>query len=151
MEEFSCWRWWLSSSGKWHRVALIRTDISEDCIASIFSSHSCTLKMEATRSSETSVLIRATRCHFPEDDNHHSHRRGNLKSFSCWSLSILLTRVHCTHTYRQPYWSKVLCKYVWISHWCVNSGSVLKMEPSEWWCNGLCHWWCNIVPIGIRV
>jgi hypothetical protein len=26
--------------------------------------------MEAIRSSETSVLIRATRCHFPEDDNH---------------------------------------------------------------------------------
>jgi hypothetical protein len=36
--------------------------------------------MEAIRSSETSVLIRATRCHLPEDDNHHSHRRGNLKS-----------------------------------------------------------------------
>jgi hypothetical protein len=27
-------------------------------------------KMEAIRSSETSVLIRATRCHLPEDDNH---------------------------------------------------------------------------------
>jgi hypothetical protein len=40
--------------------------------------------MEAIRSSETSVLIRATRCHFPEDDNHHSHRRGNLKSYAIW-------------------------------------------------------------------
>jgi hypothetical protein len=40
------------------------------------------LKMEAIRSSETSVLIRATRCHFPENDNHHSHRRGNLKSYN---------------------------------------------------------------------
>jgi hypothetical protein len=30
-----------------------------------------TLKMEAIRSSETSVLIRATRRHLPEDDNHH--------------------------------------------------------------------------------
>jgi hypothetical protein len=38
--------------------------------------------MEAIRSSETSVLIRATRCHLPEDDNHHSHRRGNLKSYN---------------------------------------------------------------------
>jgi hypothetical protein len=38
-------------------------------------------KMEAIRSSETSVLIRATRCHLPEDDNHHSHRRGHLKSY----------------------------------------------------------------------
>jgi hypothetical protein len=27
------------------------------------------------------VLIRATRRHLPEDDNHHSHRRGNLKSY----------------------------------------------------------------------
>jgi hypothetical protein len=38
--------------------------------------------MEAIRSSETSVLIRATRRHLPEDDNHHSHRRGNLKSYN---------------------------------------------------------------------
>jgi hypothetical protein len=40
--------------------------------------------MEAIRSSETSVLIRATRRHLPEDDNHHSHRRGNLKSYKYW-------------------------------------------------------------------
>jgi hypothetical protein len=43
--------------------------------------YSYTLKMEAIRSSETSVLIRATRRHLPEDDNHHSYRRGNLKSY----------------------------------------------------------------------
>jgi hypothetical protein len=62
---------WLSSSGRWHRVALIRTDVSEDRIAS----------------SETSVLITATRCHLPEDDNHHSHRRGNLKSYYVKTVS----------------------------------------------------------------
>jgi hypothetical protein len=76
-------------------VALIITDVSVDRIASIFRVHECKqvtersckllyrhrLKMEAIRSSETSVLIRATRCHLPEGDNHHSHRRGNLKSY----------------------------------------------------------------------
>jgi hypothetical protein len=47
--------------------------------------------MEAIRSSETSVLIRATRCHLPEDDNHHSHRRGNLKSYNTTGcLNIIL-------------------------------------------------------------
>jgi hypothetical protein len=34
-----------------------------------------TLKMEAIRSSETSVLIRATRRHLPEDDNHQDYDR----------------------------------------------------------------------------
>jgi hypothetical protein len=38
-------------------------------LRSVTCSHSCTLKMEAIRSSETSVLIRATRGHLPEDDN----------------------------------------------------------------------------------
>jgi hypothetical protein len=36
--------------------------------------------MEATRSSETSVYIKATRYHFPEYGILHSHRRENLKS-----------------------------------------------------------------------
>jgi hypothetical protein len=75
-------------------VALIRTDVSEDqsptslclykslLLRSVTCSHSCTLNMEAIRSSETSVLIRATRCHLPEDNNHHCHRRGNLKSYT---------------------------------------------------------------------
>jgi hypothetical protein len=40
-----------------------------------------TLKMEAIRSSETSVYTRSTRRHIPEDGILHSHRRENLKSY----------------------------------------------------------------------
>jgi hypothetical protein len=43
---------------------------------------SYTLKMEAIRSSETSVNTISTRRHIPEDDILHSHRRQNLKSYN---------------------------------------------------------------------
>jgi hypothetical protein len=39
------------------------------------------LKMEAIRSSETSVHTRSTRYHIPEDGILHSHRRVNLRSY----------------------------------------------------------------------
>jgi hypothetical protein len=40
------------------------------------------LMMEVVLSSETSVLIRATRRHIPEGGIHHSHRHENLKSYN---------------------------------------------------------------------
>jgi hypothetical protein len=39
------------------------------------------LKIEAIRSSETSVHQRSTRCHIPEDGILHTHCRVNLKSY----------------------------------------------------------------------
>jgi hypothetical protein len=69
------------SSGMLHRVALVRTDVSEELNASfirvtrigelvttlaVTSSPILVALMEALSSSETSVLTRATRCNIPE-------------------------------------------------------------------------------------
>jgi hypothetical protein len=86
-------------------VALVRTDISEERMNLLFllsvprllvtanvvasSPIFVTLMMEALRSSETSVLTRATRCNIPEDSIIHSHRGENLKSYMAltgWAL-----------------------------------------------------------------
>jgi hypothetical protein len=48
-----------------------------------------TLMKKALNSSETSILIRATRLNIPEDDILHSHCRENLKSYIAltgWTL-----------------------------------------------------------------
>jgi hypothetical protein len=44
---------------------------------------------DSIRSSETSVLTRATRRNIPVDDILHSRRRENLKSFGAHSYSLL--------------------------------------------------------------
>jgi hypothetical protein len=72
----------MASSGMLSRVALVRTDVSEELSASIISYNTAsvvpsspilvTLIMEALSSSETSVLIRATRLNVPEDAILHS-------------------------------------------------------------------------------
>jgi hypothetical protein len=65
------------SSGMLRRVAIIRTDVSEErrllVTASVVPSSPIlvTLMKEALGSSETSVLIRATRHNIPEDTIHH--------------------------------------------------------------------------------
>ena len=82
----------------WRRVDIVLTDVSEERIAPIFravkkenprllargfsSFLSPTLKMEAMRSSETSVNTISTWCHIPEDCFLHSHRCENLKSYT---------------------------------------------------------------------
>jgi hypothetical protein len=69
------------------RVALVRIGVSEEFSASIIrvigergTTILVTLMMEELSSSETSVLIGATRRNIPEDAIRHSHCRENLKS-----------------------------------------------------------------------
>jgi hypothetical protein len=80
------------SSGMLRRVALVRTDVSEERSASFIRvtgigelgttlAVTSTLMKEAIRSSETSILTTATRRNIPEGAILHSHRRKNLKSY----------------------------------------------------------------------
>jgi hypothetical protein len=73
----------MRSPGKWRRVVIIRTDVSEERIAYVIRVNRIseletslalnsslilfTVMMEAIRSSETLLLTRATRRHIPED------------------------------------------------------------------------------------
>jgi hypothetical protein len=96
----------MASSGMLRRVALVRTDVSEELSASFIrvflrsvrrllvtasvvpsSPILVTLMKEALRSSETSVLTRATRRNIPEYTIIHSPRRENLTSYILTSYS----------------------------------------------------------------
>jgi hypothetical protein len=110
------------TSGMLRRVALVRTDVSEEpsaffirmtricelgttlaVISSVrrlpvrasvvpISPILVTLMKEALGSSETSVLTRATRRNIPEGTILHSHRRENLK---CYNLEVRMRNVSC--------------------------------------------------------
>jgi hypothetical protein len=111
----------MASSGTLRRVALIRTDVSEELSVSIIrvtrlgeqsissqraSVVSCyvpsspilvTLMTEALSSSETSSLRRATRRNISEDAILHSHSRENLKLCNTGSGIFRKTRVRGTY------------------------------------------------------
>jgi hypothetical protein len=67
-------------------VALIRTDVTEDRIAYIFRVNEYEQVQSETVSSciggDSRNTTPSAKRHLPEDDNHHSHRRGNLKSYT---------------------------------------------------------------------
>jgi hypothetical protein len=98
--------WRMTYFGMLRRVALVRTDVSEELIVSFIkvtrigelgrtlavtrnrrtlrrhsSPNPVTLMKEVLRSSETSVLTRATRRNSQEDAILHNHRRENLKYY----------------------------------------------------------------------
>jgi hypothetical protein len=101
--------WRMESSGMLRRVALVRTDVSEELSASIIrvvflrsvrrllvtanviasSPILVTLMMEALSSSKTSVRTRVTWRNIPEDAILHSPRHENFKSYTAltgWTL-----------------------------------------------------------------
>jgi hypothetical protein len=80
----------MASSRTLCRVALVRTDVSEELSVSFIRVTSSpilvTLMKKALSSSKTSDFTRATRGNIPEVGILHSHRRENLKSYNDYQL-----------------------------------------------------------------
>jgi hypothetical protein len=88
----------MPSSEMWRRVGILLTDVDYSYLLTLVhrSWISYTLKMEAIRSSESSVNKISTRRYIPEHGILHSHRSENLKSyfaFNCLYLIILQFRL----------------------------------------------------------
>jgi hypothetical protein len=109
------------SSGMWCHVVLVRTNGSKKHITS--------LVLEAIRSSETSVLTRATWRQIPEDGILHSHRRektSDLTSVLHWKSAqsaVCMQWICCHHKFlktekkRQRYellWHTLIVDKSWI-------------------------------------
>jgi hypothetical protein len=90
----------MASSGMLRRVALVRTDVSEELSGSIIrvtrsgaltsSRILVTLLMEALSSSETSDLTRVTQCKIPEDAIPHINtlsEYNHLHNLTCFTSS----------------------------------------------------------------
>jgi hypothetical protein len=124
------------SSGMLLRVALVRTDVSEEPIASFIrvkyqvflrsvrrllvaacvvpsSPILVTPMKEALGSSETSVLTRATRHNISEDTILRSHRRENLKSYTVCIRAEVFTAVTMKNG---VFWGVRPCGFSYKSH-----------------------------------
>jgi hypothetical protein len=81
------------SSGMLLRVVLVRTEVSEEYCNSIIRVYEpipSALVMEAIRSPKAAVSTRATMRNFPENGIPHSHRLGNLKTYTYMLASFQL-------------------------------------------------------------
>jgi hypothetical protein len=72
------------SFGLLRRVALVRTDVSEEPGASFIRVTISELGTTQAATSNRRTLRIATRLNNPEDTILHSHRRENLKSYLNW-------------------------------------------------------------------
>jgi hypothetical protein len=75
--------------GMWRRVEL---RLQQPAHAGSSLADFSTLKMEAIRSSETSVHARSTQPYIPEDGILHSHRRENVKPYNAVVTTFKLLR-----------------------------------------------------------
>jgi hypothetical protein len=76
------------SSGLLRRVALVRTDVSEEPgVSFIRVTKIGELGTTQAATSNRRTLRRNTNSHIPEDDILHSHRRENVKSYNPSSVS----------------------------------------------------------------
>jgi hypothetical protein len=77
------------------RMALVRTDVSERCVASIIKvtriDELGMLAVTSNRSTLRRNITRATRLNIPEDGFLHSHRRENLKSYTSFFFLVSST------------------------------------------------------------